>query len=102
MKIQNCFLLREPHHDSYDEDHYGGDAYSVETSYTYEPSRKSKQSTKYRLSYRRSHEPRSEYRHKSKRAASGGAREGQIFGSGFGLGALKKLGNSEARVNIKM
>jgi len=26
-----------PHHDSYDVDHYGGDAYSVEPSYTYEP-----------------------------------------------------------------
>jgi len=27
---------REPHHDSYDEDNYGRDAYSVEPSYTYE------------------------------------------------------------------
>merc|ERR1712117_193770 len=26
-----------PHHESYGEDHYGGDAYSVEPSYTHEP-----------------------------------------------------------------
>jgi len=52
---------RAPDHDS-----YGGDAYSEEPSYTYEPS------TKSRPAYKQSHEPRS-YRHKR----SAEEREGQ-------------------------
>merc|ERR1719322_1627755 len=67
---------REPHHDSYDEDHYGRDAYSEEPTYTYEL------------------QSRPSYRHKR------AVRQGQIFGKGLGLGQMKRIGNSDARVQI--
>jgi len=76
---------REPHHGSYDEDHYGRDAYSEEP--IYDP-RKS------RPTYKQSHELQS-YRLKKR-----SAREGQVFGHGLGFGQLKRIGNSDAKVQI--
>jgi len=49
---------------SYDENHYGGDAYSEEQSYTAEPPMKSKQSMMTRPTYKQSRKPRSAYRPK--------------------------------------
>jgi len=78
---------REPHHDSYDEDNYGGDAYSEEQTYTHESTlRKSRPSYKQSRRHTRS------------------AREGQFFGHGLGLGLghLKRIGNSDATVHIRI
>jgi len=56
-----------PHHDSYDGDYYGRDAYSVEPPYTHEP--------KFSPTYKQTHEPR------YKRSAQDemGAREEQVL-----------------------
>jgi len=53
---ENQDYSHRPHHDSYDEAHYGRDVYSVEPSYT--PSMKSSPA------YKQTHEPRYRYDHK--------------------------------------
>jgi len=59
-----------PHHDSYDEDYYGRDAYSVEPSYTHEPKSSQTYNDDYGYEHKYDHKP-SYNSHKYKRSVYG-------------------------------
>merc|ERR1719422_2363797 len=109
---------REPHHDSYDEDHYGGNAYFEELSRKSSPAKRYQRSVQDEMGVREDqvlvpfggkvgkklgkilHNPVLKKVSKKSTQDEGGAREGQFLGKGFGLGMLKRLGTQETKLHV--